>query len=114
MAWLKDKKRASWLLVDEDLARAAGERMLALTPASAGALHAALRLCLERLRPVDRDLVLSHYEEGHSLARCAELSGRSVNALKVALFRLRAGLRRCITDRLAVEDSRLASPAPPT
>jgi hypothetical protein len=30
------------------------------------------------------------------------------------LFRLRAGLRRCITDRLAVEDSRLASPAPPT
>lgn len=112
MAWLKEKKRGNWLLVDEDLAHAVSERMLALTPASAGALHAALRLCLERLRPVDRDLVLSHYEEGRSLARCAELSGRSVNSLKVTLFRLRAALRRCITDRLAVEDSRLPSPTP--
>ncbi len=112
MAWLKEKKRASWLLVDEDLARAASERMLALMPKAPGAVQTALRLCLGRLRPADRDLVLGHYEEGRSLARCAELSGRSVNALKVTLFRLRAALRRCITDRLAVEAADLASTAP--
>ena len=91
----------SWLVVDEDLTRAVTERMLEQTPQSPDAPQAALRMCLERLRPIDRDLLLSHYEEGETLAECAKRSGRTPGTLKVTLFRLRALLRRCVSDRLA-------------
>lgn len=100
-AYLKETRRASWLVVDEELTRVISERMAARVPRSADASAAALRMCLEKLRPIDRDLVLSHYEEGESLAECAKRCGRTVGTLKVTLFRLRAALRRCITDRLA-------------
>lgn len=100
-AYFKEKQRGSWLVVDEDLTRAVTERMLEQTPKSPDAPQAALRMCLERLRPIDRDLLLSHYEEGETLAECAKRSGRTPGTLKVTLFRLRALLRRCVSDRLA-------------
>jgi RNA polymerase sigma-70 factor (ECF subfamily) len=100
-AYLKEKQRASWLLVDEDLLKSVTERMMDRIPPAPDAPQAALRLCLERLRPIDRDLVVSHYEEGRTLADCAQNSGRTAGTLKVTLFRLRAALRRCISDRLA-------------
>lgn len=100
-AYFKEKQRGNWLVVDEDLTRAVTERMIERVPASTDAPQAALRMCLDRLRPIDRDLVLSHYEEGETLAECAKRSGRTPGTLKVTLFRLRALLRRCITDRLA-------------
>lgn len=111
-AHLKEKRRKSWLLVDEELTRTITERMMTHTPAGPDAAQSALRLCLQRLRPADRDLVLSHYEEGKSLGDCARRTGRSAGSLKVSLFRLRAALRRCITDRLAVECSRTSAMEP--
>jgi RNA polymerase sigma-70 factor (ECF subfamily) len=100
-AYLKEKQRKSWLLVDEELLKTVTERMVERIPQPPDAPQAALRLCLERLRPIDRDLVVSHYEEGRTLAECAQKSGRTAGTLKVTLFRLRAALRRCISDRLA-------------
>ncbi|MGC4016969.1 MAG: sigma-70 family RNA polymerase sigma factor [Luteolibacter sp.] len=100
-AYFKEKQRKSWLIIDDDLTRAVTERMIESLPAAADATQAALRLCLERLRPIDRELVLAHYEGGESLAECAQRSGRTPGTVKVTLFRLRGILRRCISDRLA-------------
>lgn len=100
--YLKEKQRSGWLVVDDELARAVSERMAERLPESADAPQAALRHCLEKLRPVDRELVLSHYEEGETLAECAQRCGRTVGTLKVTLFRVRAALRKCIAERLAV------------
>lgn len=105
-AYLKEKRRNNWLIVDEDLTRALTERMMGMMPSAPGAAQTALRGCLDSLRPIDRDLVLSHYEEGESLAECAKRSGRTAGTLKVTLFRLRAALRRCITDRLTTAEFR--------
>lgn len=104
-AYLKEKQRSGWLVVDDELARAVSERMIEHLPASADAPQAALRHCLEKLRPVDRELVLSHYEEGETLAECARRCGRTVGTLKVTLFRIRAALRRCISSHLATGSS---------
>lgn len=101
-AYFKEKQRKNWLIVDEELTRAVTERMIERLPKSPDAPQAALRACLERLRPMDRDLVVSHYEEGETLAECSKRCGRSPGTLKVTLFRLRAVLRRCITDRLVM------------
>lgn len=100
-AYFKERQRSNWLVIDEDLTRALTERMVERLPSSSSAPQAALRMCLDGLRPIDRDLVLSHYEEGRTLAECAYRSGRTPGTLKVTLFRLRAALRRCISDRLA-------------
>jgi len=101
-AYLKEKQRSNWLIIDEELTRAITDRMIERLPHSASAPQAALRGCLERLRPMDRNIVLSHYEEGESLAECAKRCGSTPGSMKVALFRIRAALRRCIVDRLAI------------
>lgn len=100
-AHFKEKQRKSWLLVDEGLTQAITDGMLARLPDSPSAGQAALRQCLGKLRESDRDLLISYYEEGRSLGECSKQTGRSASSLKVALFRLRAVLRRCITANLA-------------
>lgn len=103
-AYLKEKKRKSWLVFDDELTDRVTERMSSMLPVSTpAASHTALRQCLERLRSSDRELLLSHYEGEQSLAECASRMGRTAGSLKVALFRLRAALRRCISDRLVNE-----------
>lgn len=105
-AYLKETQRKNWLVFDDDLARAVTERMAERLPAAPDAPQAALRVCLSKLRDRDRELILSHYEEGESLADCARRTGSTAGTMKVALFRLRAALRRCITERLALEAAR--------
>ena len=105
-AHLKESRRKNWLVFDDDLAQTVTDRMIERVPASPDAPQAALRLCLSKLRDRDRELVLSHYERGTSLADCAKRAGSTTGTMKVALFRLRAVLRRCITERLAVEAAR--------
>lgn len=105
-AYLKEKQRKNWLVFDDDLARAVTERMAERIPSTTDASQVALRVCLSKLRDSDRELLLSHYEQGESLADCSKRCGRTVGTLKVALFRLRAGLRRCISERLALEAAR--------
>lgn len=62
--------------------------------------HAALRLCLQKLKPMDRDLIYHRYFRKEPLADFAAKTGRSVGGLKVTLHRLRRNLRRCIERRL--------------
>ncbi len=60
----------------------------------------ALRVCLEKLRPQDRQLLLHRYARLGTLTEYAATAGRSVNGLKVTLHRLRSALLNCIERRL--------------
>lgn len=62
----------------------------------------ALRHCLEKLKPADRELIQHRYFQRTSLADYAAQLGRSVSGLKVALHRIRNRLQVCIARQLAV------------
>lgn len=62
--------------------------------------HEALRNCLGKLRPKDRDLLLQRYRRDGTLADYAGRVGRSLGGLKVSLHRLRNALQACIQREL--------------
>lgn len=62
--------------------------------------HEALKECLRKLRPQDRQLLLHRYASQGTLQDYAGLVGRSAGGLKVTLHRLRSALLTCIETRL--------------
>ncbi len=88
-----------WLVFDDDLIERLSPEMEA-EPAELEDRHLALRTCLERLRPQDRELLHHRYASGSSLQEYAEATNRAAGTLKALLFNLRAALRRCIERRL--------------
>ncbi len=88
-----------WLVFDDDLI----ERMAPRFEADPGELeerHLALRKCLLRLRPQDRELLHHRYATTASLQEYATRTHRSTGTLKAVLFNLRAALKRCIEREL--------------
>jgi RNA polymerase sigma-70 factor (ECF subfamily) len=61
----------------------------------------ALDGCLAKLTEKSRQLVEARYTPGRSLEQQAEQIGSSPGSLRVALHRIRAGLKRCIELTLA-------------
>jgi RNA polymerase sigma-70 factor (ECF subfamily) len=89
-----------WLIFDDDLI----ERMspdMESTPDELEERHLALRQCLLKLRPQDRDLLHHRYATSSSLQQYASATNRSAGTLKAILFNLRTVLRRCIERQLA-------------
>ena len=88
-----------WLVFDDDLI----ERMspeFEIEPDELEERHLALRACLLRLRPQDRELLHHRYATASSLQEYATATNRSAGTLKAILFNLRAALKRCIQQRL--------------
>jgi RNA polymerase sigma-70 factor (ECF subfamily) len=88
-----------WLVFDDDLL----ERMspgFEVEPDELEERHLALRKCLQRLRPQDRELLHHRYGTTSSLQEYADLTKRSAGTLKAVLFNLRAALKRCIEREL--------------
>ncbi len=56
----------------------------------------ALEGCLAKLTDRQRELVDARYQPGASLEMHAHLSGHKPSALRVALLRIRAGLKECV------------------
>lgn len=65
----------------------------------------ALKQCLEKLRPRDRELLLYRYSSAGTLGDYSEKSGRSVGGLKVTLHRLRNTLLACIDRQLGAQEA---------
>jgi RNA polymerase sigma-70 factor (ECF subfamily) len=65
-----------------------------------GDCQEALKRCLERLPEHSRDLLCAYYEPGGDARAVAQARGRSVEWLRLALFRIRRMLRDCIERRL--------------
>lgn len=88
-----------WLVFDDDLI----ERMapgFEVEPHELEERHLALRKCLLRLRPKDRDLLHHRYATDAPLQDFALKTHRSAGTLKAVLFSLRAALRGCIEREL--------------
>jgi RNA polymerase sigma-70 factor (ECF subfamily) len=88
-----------WLVFDDDLL----DRMSPDSddePEELEERRVALRCCLMKLRPQDRELLHHRYANSSSLQSYASATRRSVGTLKAVLFNLRAALRRCIERQL--------------
>ncbi len=64
----------------------------------------ALKTCLGKLRPEDRDLVLRRYQRGATTESVAKALNRSPQGTRRSLQRLREGLAECVRRTLATED----------
>jgi RNA polymerase sigma-70 factor (ECF subfamily) len=87
--------RQGWLVFDDDLMEAMSPQ-LESGPEELEDRHIALRRCLQKLRPQDRDLLHHRYATSGSLENYGRATKRSAGTLKAVLFKLRAGLRDCI------------------
>lgn len=87
--------RQGWLVFDEDLMEKMSPEM-ENGPVELEDRHLALRHCMAKLRPQDRDLLHHRYATSGSLEEYAKATKRSSGTLKAILFKLRAALRDCI------------------
>ncbi|MEO5914912.1 MAG: sigma-70 family RNA polymerase sigma factor [Luteolibacter sp.] len=88
-----------WLIFDDDLIERLSPEF-EIEPDDLEDRHLALRTCLLRLRPQDRDLLHHRYATTSSLQEYATATSRSAGTLKAILFNLRAALKRCIERQL--------------
>lgn len=95
----KTLKRQPCFVFDDDLIEQLAEEAPSSLTASQPRLEA-LEHCLGQLRPKDRELLEHRYHERGSIESYAQQCGRSISALSVTLFRLRAALRRCVQQQL--------------
>jgi RNA polymerase sigma-70 factor (ECF subfamily) len=65
----------------------------------------ALEVCLSKLAPAQRELVLKSHTPGVRMSDIAKLSGRSDQAFYKAMQRIRAALLECISKTVAREGS---------
>jgi len=86
-------------MFDDELASQLAEESEA-RPDELEARMAALKNCLGRLREDDRQLLDHRYISKAGLDEFAKKCGRSVESLRVTLFRVRAALKKCITAEL--------------
>lgn len=105
LAHLKSLRRQPCFVFDGELLDLLAAEAPEVQPSGSGRLEA-LEHCLGRLRPQDRELIDQRYRQHGGLERHARRCGRSVSALSVTLFRLRAALRRCISQHLDAEGGR--------
>ena len=60
----------------------------------------ALRQCMQQMERAEVTLLADFYTRGASCEALAAAGGKSPNAVRLALFRLRARLRQCVRRRL--------------
>ncbi|GAA5483074.1 sigma-70 family RNA polymerase sigma factor [Haloferula sargassicola] len=95
----KKLKRGNWLVFSEDVAVLFAEEV-AEEDFDHDLAYRALELCLAKLQPHDRELVQKRYCESVTLEEYAQELDRSAGTLKARLFKIRAGLRRCLDRQL--------------
>jgi len=94
MAHLRDKGRDRCIL-DPDLIELVGEEV-EQECGELEELQVALRVCLTKLPEKSRGLIDSRYFGGLSIKQLAEEVQKTATAIKVALMRIRRGLRDCV------------------
>lgn len=65
--------------------------------------RSALKECIQRLRPQDRELIEQRYAPGESGKNLAEQIGRPANSVYQSLGRIRRTLMECIQRRIATD-----------
>jgi RNA polymerase sigma-70 factor, ECF subfamily len=102
MAHLKRVQRAGTVALEPDVlelvAHEAEDELLDFEDR-----HFALKSCLQKLPAGDASILLAHYQRGESIAEISGRLGRTREALKQVLLRIRRSLRTCIERQLASE-----------
>jgi len=105
-SYLTERRRTSWLVIDEELTQKITESMSEDGENnSMEDMRAHLDNCLMQLKPDERELVTHRYFSDQLLKDYAETHNRPVNSLKNSLCRIRTTLRRCIESRLVIEQA---------
>jgi RNA polymerase sigma-70 factor (ECF subfamily) len=90
---LKSENRAP---LDTDVLELIADQSEQNTPNDLNQKLIDLNKCISLLQTQDQELVLHRYWEKSNLTQYAEATGRSIGAVKVALFRVRRNLRDCL------------------
>jgi len=102
LAHLRDHKRDRMLLDAELVEELAGE--VEQQAEQIEFVRSALRTCLRKLAETSRELVEKRYFETMAINEIAAMSGKTENAVKVALLRIRRQLAECVQNRIAAEN----------
>ena len=94
-AHLKRKSR-SRLVFDVDLVNVLAEETVARPEEDAGKVLELLEVCMERLTPVQKELVQARYYQKESAESLAKRLKRSVVSVRVQTHRIRRLLRGCV------------------
>lgn len=99
----KKLQRANWLVFNNnliDLIAGEGEER---DPELLESKRRAFNYCFQKLRKTDQSLLTARYTSSEAMENYARSSGRTRASLRVTLTRLRATVRHCIHQRLAME-----------
>ncbi|MBM3841433.1 MAG: sigma-70 family RNA polymerase sigma factor [Verrucomicrobia bacterium] len=96
----RQKFSRSKVLFDDAVLEAVAKTAADMSP-ELNERHEALALCLEKLHPRDRELIITRYEPGGGVEAAARRTGRTVVAAYKALTRIRRLLADCVTLRLS-------------
>jgi RNA polymerase sigma-70 factor (ECF subfamily) len=99
----RERVGAKELTLAEDVLEKLAEDALGAAQADHDLKRRALAHCLERLRPVDRELLQLRYGAESTTQSVAEHVGRSVTAVYKALNRIRWALLDCVRRQMAKE-----------
>ena len=61
----------------------------------------AMQVCMEKAKPDDLKIFLQFYTESVSCIQIAEALGKTANAVRLRLSRIRAAIRKCVERQLA-------------
>jgi RNA polymerase sigma-70 factor (ECF subfamily) len=92
-------KRERWAPLDDDVLAMLSEEMESDDAETMNRKLEALNECIGLLHVKDQELVLHRYWKKSGLKEYAKAAGRSVGAVKVALYRIRAMLRNCVEEK---------------
>jgi len=90
---------------DDELATLLAEECEA-TPDELDSRMQALNKCISRLSSKEREMVEHRYFKEEPLEDFARQYGHSVESIRVMLFRIRAGLKKCITSEIHIQQAR--------
>jgi RNA polymerase sigma-70 factor (ECF subfamily) len=95
LRYRRDRARDA-LVFSERVSRAICDR-IDEQPQALERKRAFLRECIRKLPPKSRTIIRMKYTEGRSIDDMASFLGRSCNAVRLLLFRVRGTIARCIT-----------------
>lgn len=100
-AWLRDQSRDR-MLVTPEIVGLLAEEARELADGDDSRVDA-LKRCLESLSSENQELLHRRYAHAEKLADISARTGRTVNALKQVLFRIRGSLLKCIQGKLETQ-----------
>ncbi len=103
LAHLRKAKRDRSPGVNEKLTNLIAETWYQREAGDLSKKEIALQHCLGKLDQSERAIIEARYSKDDNLNTLAATTARPASTLRVALFRIRERLRRCISSRIAIE-----------